>query len=58
MDVNSIIIYRVRTDPEEVSKNENIRTKRIYEKPYEQDSYRIIVDRIWPRLTYLQVFLI
>ena len=26
-----------------------IRTKRIYEKPYDQDGYRILVDRIWPR---------
>jgi uncharacterized protein YeaO (DUF488 family) len=26
-----------------------IRTKRIYEPPAEEDGYRILVDRLWPR---------
>lgn len=27
----------------------SIRTKRIYEEAYDQDGYRILIDRIWPR---------
>lgn len=28
---------------------ENIRCKRVYESPDENDGYRVLVDRIWPR---------
>lgn len=28
---------------------DNIRIKRIYEDPSDEDGYRILVDRIWPR---------
>jgi uncharacterized protein YeaO (DUF488 family) len=28
---------------------DNIFLKRIYEKPSDQDGYRILVDRLWPR---------
>ncbi len=26
-----------------------IKTKRVYDKPEEDDGFRILVDRIWPR---------
>lgn len=26
-----------------------IRIKRVYEDPSEQDGYRVLVDRLWPR---------
>lgn len=27
----------------------NIKIKRVYEKPVQQDGFRILVDRLWPR---------
>jgi uncharacterized protein YeaO (DUF488 family) len=27
-----------------------IKIKRIYEEPYEEDGFRILVDRLWPRV--------
>lgn len=32
-----------------MSKNSNLKTKRIYEEAAENDGYRILIDRIWPR---------
>jgi len=29
--------------------NKNIQTKRIYEEASEDDGYRVLVDRLWPR---------
>jgi uncharacterized protein YeaO (DUF488 family) len=26
-----------------------IKIKRVYEKPHEEDGYRVFVDRLWPR---------
>jgi len=31
------------------TKNQSVRTKRIYEDPKKSDGVRILVDRIWPR---------
>jgi uncharacterized protein YeaO (DUF488 family) len=32
-----------------MSWRENIQIKRVYEKPAEDDGYRVLIDRLWPR---------
>jgi len=32
-----------------LEKMENIQIKRIYDEPSEDDGYRVLVDRLWPR---------
>lgn len=37
------------TSPDEDTSETMFQKKRIYEEPYEEDGYRVLVDRLWPR---------